>query len=81
MPVQNLASLSEAFEVKVGVQQGSALSPFLFNIVTDYLTNYIPALIPWTMIYADDTDLAANTAKDLQVFLNIHSPSRGTDLE
>ncbi|XP_063627476.1 uncharacterized protein LOC134798981 [Cydia splendana] len=68
--VKTLAGLSNAFEVKVGVHQGSVLSPFLFNLVMDYLTNHIPAPLPWTMLYADDIVLAANTAQHLQVLLN-----------
>ena len=33
--VRVINGLSEEFEVKVGVHQGSVLSPFLFNIVMD----------------------------------------------
>ena len=36
--------LSEEFEVKVGVHQGSALSPLLFAIVVDVVTNEIKVL-------------------------------------
>ncbi|CAK1589662.1 unnamed protein product [Parnassius mnemosyne] len=36
--VRNLTGLSEPFHVKVGVHQGSASSPFLFNLSLGYLT-------------------------------------------
>ena len=46
---------TEGFEVKVGLHQGSALSPFLFNIVFDVLTRGGggEAGVPWSMMYAD----------------------------
>ncbi|XP_063533678.1 uncharacterized protein LOC134743977 [Cydia strobilella] len=69
--VRSLAGVSKAFEVKVGVHQGSVLSPLLFNLVMDYLTRDIPSPLPWTMMYADDIVLAANTANDAQQLLNM----------
>jgi len=32
---------TEDFRVRVGVKQGSALSPYLFSVVTDEVTNEI----------------------------------------
>ena len=34
------SELSEEFEVKVGMHQGSTLSPFLFEVVVDVVTEY-----------------------------------------
>ena len=32
---------TESFKVKVGLQQGSALSPFLFAVIMDWLTDEV----------------------------------------
>ena len=46
--------LSEEFEVKVGVHQGSALSPLLFAIVVDVITESVRNGLMSEMLYADD---------------------------
>ena len=46
--------VTEGFEVKVGLHQGSALSPCLFAMVMDRMTDDIREEAPWTMMFADD---------------------------
>ena len=41
------------FEVKVGVHQGSILSPFLFIIVMQAISQNIRKGLPWEALYAD----------------------------
>ena len=41
-------------EVKVGIQQGSVLSPLLFIIVLEALSREFRSGIPWENLYADD---------------------------
>ena len=45
---------SEEFEVKVGVPQGSVLSPLLFIIVLEALSQEFCSGVPWEDLYADD---------------------------
>ena len=40
----------ESFKVKVGLHQGSALSPFLFAVIMDRLTDEVRREPPWTML-------------------------------
>ena len=45
---------SEEFEMKVGVHQGSVLSPLLFNVVLEALSRMFCSGVPWEDLYADD---------------------------
>ena len=45
---------TEYFAIEVGLHQGSALSPLLFIIIMDVLTENIEKDPPWAMIFADD---------------------------
>ena len=42
-------SYSDEFEVKVGVHQGSVLSPLLFNIVLEALSREFHLSCPWEL--------------------------------
>ena len=58
--------LSEEFEVKVGVHQGSALSPLLFAIVVDAVTESVRSGSMSEMLYADDLVLTSETMEGLR---------------
>ena len=45
---------SSCFDVQVGVQQGSVLSPLLFIIVMEALSRHFWTGCPWELLYADD---------------------------
>ncbi|KAK3541603.1 hypothetical protein QTP86_033082, partial [Hemibagrus guttatus] len=45
---------TEEFKVEVGLHQGSALSPLLFAMVMDQLSEEVRQESPWTMMFADD---------------------------
>ena len=67
--VRSSVGTTEGFEVKVGLHQGSALSPFLFNIVMDVITNDVREAGPWCILYADDIVLCAETKEELEAKL------------
>ena len=56
---------SVEFGVKVGVHQGSVLSPLLFNIVLEALSREFREGLPWELLYADDLALMAVTKEEL----------------
>ena len=55
---------SEEFEVKVGVQQGSVLSPLLFIIVLEALSREFCSGVPWEDLYADDLVIIAESLEE-----------------
>ena len=57
---------SESSEVKVGVHQGSVLSPILFNIVMQAIADNFKAGLPWELLYADDLVLLAESRAELE---------------
>jgi hypothetical protein len=56
---------SDDFEVKVGVHQGSVLSPLLFIIVLEALSQHFRCGLPWELLYADDLVIIAETEGEL----------------
>lgn len=53
------------FEVKVGVQQGSVLSPLLFITVMEEVTKNVRRGAPWELLFADDLAIFATDKKKL----------------
>ena len=45
------------FPLKIGLHQGSVLSPYIFALVMDVVTRDIQGEIPWCMLFADDVVL------------------------
>jgi len=64
--VRSRQGKTSAFEIKVGVHQGSCLSPLLFMIVMDAVSEYIQHDVQWNMLYADDLIIAAISSAKLQ---------------
>ena len=56
---------SAEFAVKVGVQQGSVLSPLLFIIVLEALSEKFRTGLPWELFYADYLALLAESEEEL----------------
>ena len=57
---------TKSFKVKVGLHQGSALSPFLFAVIMDRLTDEVKREPPWTMLFADDIVICEETRKEVE---------------
>ena len=64
--VRCVVGTTESFKVKVGLHQGSALSPFLFAMIMDRLTNEGRREPPWTMLFVDDIGICKETRKEVK---------------
>ena len=60
--VRTVYGNSSGFEVKVGMQQGSALSPLVFVIVMEAISREFRVALPWELLYAHDLVVIAETA-------------------
>ena len=58
--------LSEEFEVKIGVYQGPMLSPLVFAIVADVVTESVRNGLMSEMLYVDDLVLTSETMERLR---------------
>jgi len=63
--VRTVYGNSKSFEVKVGMQQGSALSPLLFVIVMEAISREFRVSLPWELLYADDLAVISETEEEL----------------
>ena len=68
--VRTVYGNSKSFEVKVGMHQGSALSPMLFVIVMEAISREFRVALPWELLYADDLAVIADTEEELIKRLN-----------
>ena len=60
------AGNTKQFEIRVGLHQGSCLSPLLFIIVMDAVSEFVRRDAPWDMLYADDLVVAEDSESNLQ---------------
>ena len=64
--VRCAVGVTEGFEVKVGLHQGSALSPCLFAMMMDRMTDEIREEAPWTMMFADDIVICSESKEQVE---------------
>ncbi|KAK3543486.1 hypothetical protein QTP70_023211, partial [Hemibagrus guttatus] len=64
--VRCVVGQTEEFKVEVGLHQGSALSPFLFAIVMDQLSEEVKQESPWTMMFADDIVICSENREQVE---------------
>ena len=55
---------TESFKFKVGLHQGLVLSPFLFAVIMDRITNEVRREPPWT--FADDIVIFEETREEVE---------------
>ena len=68
--VKCAVGITESFKVKVGLHQGSSLSPFLFAVIMDRLTDEVRREPPWTMLFADDIEIFESTREEVEQILD-----------
>ena len=68
--VRTVYGNSKGFEVKVGMHQGSGLSPLLFVIVMEAISREFRVALPRELLYADDLAVIAETEEELIKRLN-----------
>ena len=54
---------TESFNVKIELPQSSALSPLLFSVIMNRLTDEVRREPPWTMLFADNIVIAKRPGK------------------
>jgi hypothetical protein len=59
------------FPIKIGLHQGSALSPYLFALVMDEVTRDIQGDISWCMLFADDVVLVDESRTGVNMKLEL----------
>ena len=68
--VRTVYGNSSGFEVKVGMHQGSAMSPMLFVIVMEAISREFRVALRWELLYANESVVIAETKEDLIKRLN-----------
>ena len=52
--------------MKVGLHQGSSLSPYIFDLTMDVLARRIIEMAPWCMLFADDIALCSTSREEVE---------------
>jgi len=64
------------FPITIGLHQGSTLSPYLFTLVLDVLTEHIQELAPRCMLFAVDVVLLGESREELNGRLDLEASLR-----
>ena len=67
--VRSSIGLTEWLQVGVGLRQGSALSPYLFDLVMDVISEKVRELSPWCMMFADDVVICSTNRNSVELKL------------
>ena len=55
----------QSFLSKVGLHQGSTLSPFIFTVIMEEISKSIWETVPWCVLFADDIVLVTETKEEV----------------
>jgi len=69
--VRTTSGLTDEIKIEVGLHQGSALSPLLFIIIMDVVTEAIDEETPWAMLFADNLVLCDSNKDSLEQRLDV----------
>ena len=61
---ENQAELT--FPIRDGLHQGSGLSPFLFTVVLDVISEEFRCGLPCELLFADDLTVVTDTEEEMQ---------------
>ena len=64
--VKSSVGLTRTITVRVGLHQGSSLSPYLFDLVMDVLGRGVKEQPPWCMQFADDIVLCSTRREEVE---------------
>ncbi len=64
--VRSSVGLTNWIEVRVGLHQGSSLSPYLFDIIMDVIAQGVKDQAPWCMLFADDIVLCSTSREEVE---------------
>ena len=64
--MRTAGGVSREFEIKVELHQGSALSPLLFAVIIDVLSEHLRAENLWELLSADDLVIMVDSEEQLQ---------------
>ena len=62
--IHTLVGMTESFPIKVGLNQGSTLSPFIFTVIMEIISKSIWKTVPWCMLFADNIVSVAETKEE-----------------
>ncbi|KAI5752807.1 hypothetical protein M8J77_020555 [Diaphorina citri] len=63
--IRSSVGLTELIPVQVGLHQRSALSPYLFDLIMDVLTEPVRRPAPWCMMFADVVVLCGTNTEEM----------------
>ena len=64
--VRTMHGRTDEFPIKVGLHQGSGLSPFLFIVVLDVISEEFRRGLPRELLFADDLAVVTDTEEEMQ---------------